>query len=370
MNWQSTLRVKTRDPTFLWRMVAVIIGVGILLGWLAERWARPALTLDIDQHDYNQWDRIRALAVDGQWWQVWWSVPRTMLADFSQPGILALALFAGCCWFVFLSQVLRVRPLFDRRLGIMLAAVALGVLSIWPTCFLILWQEIQWGLQESKELVPGLRFFILGVGLREEFSKLVCLLPLMLVLVPLRDEMTALVASACVGLGFAIEENIGYFRGSQATDTLGRFLTANPAHMALTGLIGLYVYRAFRDPRNWAPHAVAMFGVMVFAHGLYDAAIVLPGLANFSLAGMIIFALVMYQFFYELRTLRSAGRDTISLTATFLCAVSLLTAATFVYISANVGTQMAADVLMRDVIGTSMMVYLFLREMPETMVSV
>jgi hypothetical protein len=140
--------------------------------------------------------------------------------------------------------------------------------------------------------------------------------------------------------------------------------------MALTGLIGLNAYRAFRDPKKWGPQALAMFGLMVFAHGLYDAAIVLPALADISLASSVIFALVLYQFFHELRNLRSPGRDTISLSATFLCAVSLLTAATFIYISAIVGAQMAADTLITDVVSLAVMVYLFLREMPETMVRV
>ena len=134
--------------------------------------------------------------------------------------VVALAVFAGCCWFVFLWQVLRISWL-DARIAICLIAVALGVLSIWPTGFLILYQEVRWNVRASIELVPGLRFFILGVGLREELAKLICLLPLMPLLVRRRDEMLALVASACVGLGFAAEENINYFIGSLATEYHG-----------------------------------------------------------------------------------------------------------------------------------------------------
>ncbi|MDZ4658298.1 MAG: PrsW family glutamic-type intramembrane protease [Bythopirellula sp.] len=370
MNWQHYLRVRTRDPAFLWRMVIGIIGAGIVLGWLADRRAAPSFGDLVDPGDHSGWDRLEALAVSGEWWQVWWDVPREIFSDLSRPGIIALALFTGVCWLIFLWQVLRVRSLTDWRVPTTLVAVALGVLSIWPTGFLILYQAERWQLRESAELVAGLRYFILGVGLREELAKLVCLLPLMPVLLRKRDELMALVASACVGLGFAIEENIGYFTGSRGTDTLGRFLTANPAHMALTGLIGLAVYRAFRDPRNWGPHALAVFGLLVFAHGLYDAVIVLPDLADYSLGSTIIFALVLYQFFHELRTLRPKGQDTISLTATFLCGVSLLTAATFVYISATFGARPAVDTLFTDLIGLAVMVYLFLREMPETMVRV
>lgn len=369
MNWQSQLRVRSRDPNFLWRMVIVIIGAGIVIGWIAEQLtgARPAIPADGSPH--SGWERLESLAAKGEWWRVWWEVPPAIFSDLSQPGLVALALFAGCCWFVFLMHSLRV-SWHDSRIVICLVAVALGVLSIWPTGFLILLQEARWNIRESAEVIPGLRFFIAGVGLREELAKLVCLLPLMPLLVRKRDEMLALIAAACVGLGFAIEENIGYLAGSVATDTMGRFLTANPFHMAATGLIGLAVYRACRHPRAWALQAAAVFFVVVTAHGLYDATIALPALKEYAIFGSIIFALLMYQFFHELRTLRPRGRDDISLTATFLLAVSLLAAATFVYISAVLGAKTAADTLVGDIIGTALMVYLFLREMPETMVSV
>lgn len=48
----------------------------------------------------------------------------------------------------------------------------------------------------------------------------------------------------------------------------------------------------------------------------------------------------------------------------------MLTAATFVYLSATLGMSSAFDVLAAGVTGQAVMVYLFLREMPETMVSV
>ena len=88
------------------------------------------------------------------------------------------------------------------------------------------------------------------------------------------------------------------------------------------------------------------------------------------LAGTIVFALVVYQFFHELRTLRTTGGDTVSLSANFLCGVSLLTSVTFVYLSATLGCAAAFDSLATGVLGLAVMVYLFLREMPDTMVTV
>lgn len=373
MNRQRYLQAKTRDPAFLWRMVLWIIAAGVVLGYLAQFFWQPMPQTKEALESLapkSGWDQIDRLAQQGQWGEVWMSIPAEMLSGYEHKGPAALAFFAGCCWLAFLLHALQVNSFRDWRLGTALIAVGLGMLSVWPTLFFIVWQEVSWGLVESDELVPGLRFNILGIGLREEFAKLCCLLPLMPILLRQRNELAALLLSACVGLGFAIEENVGYFWASQGTASMGRFLTANPFHMTLTGLIGLALYRALRAPKDWGPHALATFGLMVFAHGLYDAVLSIPSLVEYSLVGTIIFALVVYQFFHELRSLRPTGRDTISLSANFLCGVSLLTAATFIYLSATLGCGIAFDSLASGVIGLAVMVYLFLREMPETMVRV
>ena len=370
MNFRSTLRVKTRQPQFLWRMVLWILAAGVILGFAAQEVCSPPRRAMVEEPVSSQaWQELDSLAAEGQWSRVWWAVPRVAYGRFAHVGPAALAVLTGCCWLVFLLQAVQVGSLWDRKLWLSVAGVGLGVLSIWPTLFLSLWQEHRWNLQESQELVPGLRFYILGVGLREELSKLLCLLPLVPLLRWIGREFLALVVGACVGLGFAAMENVAYIAASGGSTT-GRFLVANPLHFALTGLVSLSVYRAVGNPVGWGPFAVATLGLAIVAHGLYDAALTLPDLADLSLLSIILFALIVYQFFHELRTLRGAGRDTVSMSATFLGGVSLITAATFVYLSATVGCLAAFDALVQGVLSLAVMVYLFLREMPETMVSV
>jgi hypothetical protein len=60
----------------------------------------------------------------------------------------------------------------------------------------------------------------------------------------------------------------------------------------------------------------------------------------------------------------------VSLSATFLLGVTLLTATTFVYLSATLGMFVAMETLASSVASLAVMVYLFLREMPETLVRV
>ncbi|MCH2115855.1 MAG: PrsW family intramembrane metalloprotease, partial [Pirellulales bacterium] len=315
-------------------------------------------------------ERLEALAEQGAWVQLWQAIPRVAYRRLLSPGPALLAALAGCCWLAFLWQAMRLPGGRETRFWCAVVAIPLGMLSIWPTHFLILWQEYVWNLHESPQLIPGLRFFIFGVGLREEVAKLLCLLPLMPLLLRIGDELTALVVSGCVGLGFAVVENASCFAGSGGADVLGRFLTANPAHITLTGLLGLAVYRAARHPQVWGLHALGVFGTLVCVHGLYDAFILVPALREYSMFGTIVFALLVYQFFHELRAMCKPQADTISLTANFLFGVSLLTAAMFVYLSATVGTSIAFDLMAKEVISLAVMVYLFLREMPETMIRV
>jgi RsiW-degrading membrane proteinase PrsW (M82 family) len=350
-------------------MVLTILAIGVMLGYIVEHFT---WVVSESPNIFSDGSRqLEKLASEDQWWQLWWAIPGIDFPRrFSTMGPVFLAGWAGFLWLVFSLQAVQIRGPRDLRLRALLIAVGLGVLSVWPTHFFHYWQEYRWHLLPSEQLGPGLRYYVLGVGLCEELAKLLCLLPLLLALLRKHDELLALMASACVGLGFAMAENAGYFLGSGGSDLVGRFLTANPTHMTLTGLIGLAAYRGMHQPRQWGLPALALFGVMVFVHGLYDASIALPALAEYALLGTILFIAVVYQFFHELRALRPKRVEMISLTANFLAGVSLAAAVTFVYLSATVGCMEAWEVLAPGGLGLSLMVYLFLREMPETLVSV
>ena len=81
-------------------------------------------------------------------------------------------------------------------------------------------------------------------------------------------------------------------------------------------------------------------------------------------------SLLAYQFFRELRAMRIRRPETVTLTANFLCGVSLLTAVTFVYLSAQFGCLAAGNLLVPEAISMAAMAYMFLREMPNTLVTV
>jgi RsiW-degrading membrane proteinase PrsW (M82 family) len=276
----------------------------------------------------------------------------------------------GACWLAFSLQAIQPSARHPYRWWMPVLAVVFGVVSIWPTGFLNFWQEHQWGLGDSDELQAGLRDNVLGVGLREELSKFVCFLPFLLPLVRRRDELAVLMVAGCIGIGFGMTENINYIAGSMGTGTLTRLLTPLPLHMTMTGLLGLAAYRACVWPKECSPQFVAMFVIIVMAHGLYDALLSIGVLQDMAIASLLIFIFLVYQFFREMRPKQALRVEPISLTANFLFCVATVAAATFVYLSAAVGWRMAGDVLVAGTVGQAVMVYMFLREMPETMVSV
>lgn len=315
----------------------------------------------------SSYDQLSIAKSRRDWRAMFWIIPRALWerVKFGAPTVLAI--IAGLFWFILALQLGQAKTDKGVRWWLCALAVPLGCLSIWPAHFFDYWQELALGLEDSAELIEGIKFYVLSVGLREELSKLLLLLPLMPWIVRRGNALEALIVSACVGLGFAILENSGYFARSGGANTMGRFLTANFAHMALTGLIGLAVARAFWSPQRNAGQAAVVFLVVVLAHGFYDAVIAIPVLFQYSMAGTIIFILLSYIFFHELRQLRSGSRETISLTATFLFTVSTLTAVTFVYLCSQIGFRTSGQILFSDVTSLGAMVYMYLREIPNSL---
>lgn len=303
------------------------------------------------------------------WWNVWWLIPLREMERISL-GPALLAAFAGLWWLVFALHAGQVDSERGGRWWLCVLALPLGVLSIWLTDFFIYWQEAEWKITSSRELVAGLRYFVVGVGLREELSKLLLLLPLTPFLARRGQVLETLIVGACVGLGFAILENQLYFAQTRGMAAVGRFATANFFHMASTSLIGLAVVRAIRQPRERAGEAVAWFLLIVIAHGAYDAFIALPALMEYSIASSLILVLLAYQFFHELRYARAARQEAVSLTATFLLSVSMVASATLIYLSFQFGFVLALMALVPDLISIAVMVYVFLREMPNSLVTV
>jgi len=211
------------------------------------------------------------------------------------------ALFAAAIWFLILMPFWEVTR---TRLIACLVAFALGIFSASLTLVAVMLQERLQGFSENPDdtVLVQLVFWIAGVGLREETLKLLCFVPVAIWLVRRKDDTEALILAAMVGLGFAFQENIGYFSGSfDDFETIGRLTTANPLHFCLTGIAGLYFYRMLVRKFHGMEEFLFSFIAVVVIHGVYDAMISTPQLAGGSFISFLLIAVIGYQYFDRLR---------------------------------------------------------------------
>lgn len=301
-----------------------------------------------------------------QWWTVLKLIVPTQVRDI-EATYLVLAGLSGLLWFLFLLAASQARRLLSLRTGLCLAGVGLGALSTVPTVLALIWQEEVLGLAQQTDLRGGLIYYVAGVGLREEVIKLLFFAPLAPLLARRRDPLEILIVAGCVGLGFAAEENAQYFAGSLAVSAPGRFLTANFFHIALTGLAGLALCNLIRSPSTAAGDFAVVLGVVILVHGMYDALLSLPALADYSLFAMTAFVLMGYQFFGHLRAAQVPRRATVSLTSILALGFALLAGLAFIHAGRRVGISDAASLLVPDILGVVLIIIMYVREVPETL---
>lgn len=284
--------------------------------------------------------------------------------SFPKPpwGPLALAAVSAVAWFSFCARLgqMWLRPKF--RIPVYLLAFGLGVLSIPITHFLIEWQEIVLHLRQDGSIVRDAIFFVFGVGFREELSKLICFIPLLPLLRARGSSLEIVTCGALVGLGFASVENINYFTHGDLSAALSRFLTANFLHMTMTALIATAFSGIGRKP-EWFHDFTMTFLTVVVAHGVYDFFAVNPVVSEFSFLSMAVFILLARDFVLIMHDARlRAGRGK-PLLSPFAYGMAVVCGASFIYGSALVGPQLAAEAMYLGLLGAVILIVVFVRQL-------
>jgi RsiW-degrading membrane proteinase PrsW (M82 family) len=276
------------------------------------------------------------------------------------PEIMLLAALTGIFWWLILLRIFQTR-FWSTTTLLTLVALVLGAISTWPTLLSMVWVENAWGLDrafEEQSPVNAILYQVASTGLREETCKLLLFLPLVYILLKRQDHQEMLLVAACVGLGFAVEENLNYFQGT-ATAVTGRFLTANFAHCIWTGMIGYYFCRCIMNWRQDLSNFLTVFTIMVFAHGFYNA------LMDIDLGGgflsIIIFIFVSWYFFGLADALRKPGRTVISATSLFILGLSLMLAVTLVVLSFQLPLTMALMLMAAMAVESLVLGIMFIR---------
>jgi RsiW-degrading membrane proteinase PrsW (M82 family) len=301
-----------------------------------------------------------------RWLALAWK-PRFTLPSVVMTSVAALA------WGFFCARLgkLGEKPL--RRALLYLVAFVLGVLSVIPTVCLIAVEEASLRLVETGDATRDILFFVFGVGLREEASKLLLFLPLLLVLRKCRDKgdngdngdkLDVLVCGAMVGLGFAAEENLGYLASGDLHTGLGRFLTANFMHMAMTAILASALDDFLRDGEKYAAELSKATLTVVVMHGAYDFLLSHEEYGGSYFAMAVFFVLVRTFLAAVSHARRKADRG-LTLTQAFVVAVAVVTGTSAVYAVAAVGPAQGALVMTEGLLGVAILVYAFMRTLHE-----
>jgi RsiW-degrading membrane proteinase PrsW (M82 family) len=336
------------------------------LGWLVEAgaWDDAAALLDDPEtmRVAPAWVKFR-VAVERRdaWRAARWSFP----AAFQRPdaAVLALTIAAAAAWLVICARLGNVRERPFVKLPLYLAALALGVLSIYPTMVLLALQESVLHLTESRDgdMARDALYFFFGVGFREELSKLLLFLPLYPLVRRFGARIDVVVCGGLVGLGFAAAENLNYFAHGNLATATARYMTANFAHIAWTALAAAALDDMVKDgDKHSFDFSRTLVSVMAM-HGAYDLFLStsIDGLSFFSMALFIALGRMFLARIHEAHPRVGRGLPVLDVFAVCTAAV---VGSTFVYACSRVGPSAAATVMFEGLLGTFIFTYFFVQE--------
>jgi RsiW-degrading membrane proteinase PrsW (M82 family) len=276
------------------------------------------------------------------------------------PWSLAMSAVSAVAWGVFCALFGRIKEHPLRRSLFFLTAFVLGVVSVVPTVLLIVIEEAKLRLVETGDAARDILFFVFGVGLREEASKLLLFAALLPVLRKWGDRLDVLVCGAFVGLGFAAEENLGYLAHGDLHESLGRFLTANFFHMALTGTLAGALDDFVTDTERNASHFMTTSLMIVGLHGVYDFLISHDEYGG-SYLSMMVFVFLTQLFLGALSSWRRKVDRGLSPLHAFVLAVAVVTGVSAVRAAMTVGPLNAALVMGEGLAGEAVILIVFVR---------
>ena len=333
-----------------------------------------------ESHDFKKLDSLRqdkrfapyftprvalAAATGARDWRAMMEgIVALQLASYDDVVVL-IAIVSALGWGFFLVHFGQVRSPGSGYFWLCVLGLIAGIVSTIPTIFCVIVQDDIFHFAPGEDPVRIFAYFIAGVGAREELCKLLLFLPLLPFLLRGRNEFEALTVACFVGLGFAVEENVGYFGMSAAANAPGRFLTANFFHVALTGMNGLALFRACTRGVAGLNEFLTILPITILAHGAYDALIELSTLDETGFIAMALFIGFCYLFFDRAHAIRPNAQMTISLTGALIFGVSLLAATVSAFQIATLGVRAGGPLIFGELLGSAILLIMFFREFNE-----
>ncbi|HTF04266.1 MAG TPA: PrsW family glutamic-type intramembrane protease [Bacteroidia bacterium] len=171
-------------------------------------------------------------------------------------------------WVIYLLRVN-----IQRSSGIVTAlfVVLFSAVMMIPVWLLYDFFEFGLGFTLNGEVFNDLMYCIFGIGVIEEFVKIVPFLLLLFFTKKIKEPIDYIMYASLAALGFAFVENILYFQEDSLNIMHSRALTASISHMIDSSIVayGLILAR-FKYKRNSVLYFFLFFFLAAVSHGFYD----------------------------------------------------------------------------------------------------
>ncbi len=305
-----------------------------------------------------------AARITGDWWLMFRAVAKVQWMRWSQTLVMPLALFAAGVWYLLLVHAGSGERWRWLRY---LSPVFAGVMSVW---LLEAWMEADhYGIADDDQKTMGHEIlqWVMYVGLPEELVKLALFAVFLPLLLKQGSASKAALTAGCVGLGFAFDENLGYFLHEGGQVAIGRLITANFLHVTLTGVAGSALYEMVRSRFHRAVEFLVAFLGACIAHGVYDFAST-PSAQQMGvdLAGIIVLA-VMARIYLDLLKPEDGElrQRTLSATSVFCTGSAVLVAVTIIVTVWQMDSMSGATEALRSLVSVFPVALIYVREFRE-----
>lgn len=299
----------------------------------------------------------RRLLFHAMWHMLW--------ARWMRGTDVLLALIAGAIWYVILIHTASREALRWWRY---LPAVFAGMASTWMLKWVQGTLDYYREPEDAPSVVHEVMEWIMHVGLPEETVKLLLFAFFLPVLLHHKSGVKAALTAGCVGLGFALNENLIYFHSEGPMRALGRLLTANFFHVSLTGIVGWHLYELFRSRFHHASEFLIAFGGVVVAHGVYDFTCGdAAGALGLNIAGLIILGLTArfyLHMLHENERIQPAAHF-ISRSAVFCLGTALLGGILMVVMVWELRSLKGITLVLKEMVGLALVGLFYIREWRE-----
>ncbi|MEX2596361.1 MAG: PrsW family glutamic-type intramembrane protease [Salibacteraceae bacterium] len=209
-------------------------------------------------------------------------------------GIM-LSLSISLIWAVYLRKL----DVFDPERWINIFIVfALGAATVWLVFPMTTFLKNTFDFRLNGDVWNDFIYCVVGIGMIEEFVKLVPLLVIIRFKKVVREPYDFVLYASVAALGFAVVENALYIIKTNFYSTNGRALMATVAHMTFSSVIGYSVMIAIYK-KHWTGWKYLAGGFLLASlmHGFYDFWLLNPTASLYNGLTFLFFMLTTHFWF-------------------------------------------------------------------------